>query len=116
MDCVWQDPISARQHGAQAAGNFLTDILGLRLKDQIALDERVRHIRATTWLALVGGVAATCFNLQAPGMRALGLVELCAVLLFLLPAVWLSDKPDQMGVAETLMLMATVHILGASSR
>ena len=96
----------------QAAGNLLIEILGLRLKDQIALDERVRHIRATTWIALVGGIVATGFNLQAPGMQALGLVELCAVLLFLLPAVWLSDKPEQVGVAETLMLMATVLILG----
>ena len=96
----------------QAASNLFIDILGLRLKDQIALDERVRHIRATAWIALVGGVVATCFNLLTPGMRALGAVELCAVLLFLAPATWLSDKPDQVGVAETLMLMATVLILG----
>ena len=96
----------------QAASNLFIDILGLRLKDQIALDERVRHIRATAWIALVGGVVATCFNLLTPGMRALGAVELCAVLFFLAPATWLSDKPDQVGVAETLMLMATVLILG----
>jgi diguanylate cyclase (GGDEF)-like protein len=93
--------------------SLLVDILGLRLKDQIALDERVRHIRVTTWIALLAAIWASYFNLNRDGMHALGAVELGAVVLLLLPATWLSNKPAYVGVAENLMLMSTVAILGA---
>ena len=92
---------------------LLVDILGLRLRDQIALDQRVRHIRATTWIALLAAIWASYFNLHTDGMHALGMVELAAVVLMLLPATWLSNQPDFVGVAESLMLMSTVAILGA---
>ncbi len=93
--------------------SLLVDVLGLRLRDQIALDERVRHIRATTWIALLAATAASYFNLHTPDMQALGWVELAAVLLLLLPAALLSHKPRFVGVAESLMLLSTVAILGA---
>ena len=92
---------------------LLGDVLGLRLKDHIALDERVRHIRVTTWIALVAAIVASYFNLNRDGMHALGTVELTAVVLLLFPATWLSYKPAFVGVAESLMLMSTVAILGA---
>ena len=92
---------------------LLVHILGLRLRDQIALDERVRHIRATTWIALLAAAGAAYFNLHTEGMHALGYVELVAVIFLLLPATWLSDKPLFVGVAESLMLLSTVCILGA---
>ena len=93
--------------------SLLVDVLGLRLKDQIALDERVRHIRVTTWIALLAAIWASYFNLHRDGMHALGFVELAAVVLLLMPATWLSNKPDFVGVAESLMLISTVAILGA---
>ncbi len=93
--------------------SLLVDILGLRLRDRIALDERVRHIRVTTWIALLAAIWASYFNLHIDGMHALGTVELVAVVLLLMPATWLSNKPDFVGVAESLMLISTVAILGA---
>jgi hypothetical protein len=93
--------------------SLLVDVLGLRLKDQIALDERVRHIRVTTWITLLAAIVASYFNLHRDGMHALGYVELAAVVVLLLPATWLSHKPAFVGVAESLMLMSTVAILGA---
>jgi diguanylate cyclase len=91
---------------------LLIDLLGLRLRDHIALEERVRHIRATAWIALLTGAAFALFNMLTEGMLALGLVELAAVVLCLLPALWLSHNPLQVGKAETLMLIAVVAILG----
>jgi diguanylate cyclase len=96
----------------QGAVKLLVNILGLRLKDKIALEERVRHVGATAWIALVVGAAFSLFNLLTEGMLALGLVELGAVLLCLLPAVWLSSRPTHVQSAETLMLLAAVVILG----
>ena len=93
--------------------SLLVDILGLRLRDQIALDERVRHIRATTWIALLAAIWASYFNLHTDGMHALGAVESVAVVLMLLPATLLGSKPRFVGIAESLMLMSTVTILGA---
>lgn len=97
----------------QSVAKLLVDILGLRLKDQIAVEERVRHVGATAWIALVVGASFALFNLLTKGMLALGLVELGAVLLCLLPAVWLSNQPQQVALAEALMLIAAVVILGA---
>jgi len=96
----------------QGVLKLLVDLLGLRLKDKIALEERVRHIRATAWIALLVGAAFALFNLLTEGMLALGLVELTAVLLCLLPALWLSHSPERVGIAESLMLVAAVVILG----
>jgi diguanylate cyclase (GGDEF)-like protein len=93
--------------------NLLRGILGLQLKDQIALEERQRHIHTTAWIALVTGLVFALFNILTERMLALGLVELAAVVLCLLPAVWLSNQPRYVGAAEALMLVATVVILGS---
>jgi diguanylate cyclase (GGDEF)-like protein len=61
----------------------------------------------------LAAIWAAYFNLHTDGMRALGAVELAAVLLLLVPATWLSNKPQLVGVAENLMLVSTVTILGA---
>ena len=101
--------------GDRAGGlrQLLRGMLGLQLKDQIALEERQRHIRTTAWIALVAGLVFALFNILTERMLTLGLVELAAVLLCLLPAVWLSDKPRFVGAAESLMLVAAVVILGS---
>jgi diguanylate cyclase len=104
--------MSIPKHSMQGVFKLLIDLLGLRLKDQIALEERMRHIQATAWIALVVGAAFSAFNLHTDGMLGLGLVELAAVLLCLLPALWLSHKPGRVGMAESLMLVAAVAILG----
>ncbi len=96
----------------QSVIKLLADLLGLRLKDRIALEERLRHIRATAWIALLASGAFSLFNLLTEGMLVLGLVELAAVLLCLLPAVWLSHQPHRVAMAESLMLVAAVAILG----
>jgi diguanylate cyclase (GGDEF)-like protein len=92
---------------------LLVDILGLRLRDHIAVEERIRHVRATAWIALLTSASFALFNLLTPSMLALGMVELFAVLACLLPAVWLSYQPHRVSLAESLMLVAAVLILGA---
>lgn len=91
---------------------FLVDLLGLRLKDQIALEERLGHVRTTAWIALVVSSLFGVFNLLTPGMLALGLLEMAAATVLLAPAVLLSGRPAYVGYAESLMLMASVIILG----
>lgn len=97
----------------QAFFSLLVYVLGLRLKDKIPLNQRVRHIRVTTWIALLAATWASYYNLHTDGMHALGVVESVAVVLMLLPATLLGSKTRFVGIAESLMLLSTVTILGA---
>ena len=94
----------------QAFLGLLVYILGLRLKDKIPLNQRVRHIRVTTWIALLAAIWASYFNLHTDGMHALGAVESVAVVLMLLPATWLGSKPRLVGVAESFPLASSENV------
>lgn len=79
----------------------------------IVLDERSRHVRAASTIGLVVASLFSVFNMLTPGMMALGLTELAAVLLLVAPAVILSHKSQRVGLAETLLLTSAVVIFGA---
>ena len=77
------------------------------------LDSRARQARSTAVIGLVVGFAFSLFNVFTPGMLALGLTELAAVLFLLLPAALICNKPAWVGTAEGLITAATATILGA---
>jgi hypothetical protein len=77
------------------------------------LDSRARQARSTAVIGLVVGFAFSLFNVFTPGMIALGLTELAAVLFLLLPAALICNKPAWVGTAEGLITAATATILGA---
>lgn len=79
----------------------------------IPLYERAQQMRMISALGLVVGFLFSLFNLITPGMFALGVVELCAVLFLVVPAAVLSRSLGQVALAETLLLMATFVIFGA---
>lgn len=60
----------------------VVDVLGLRLKDVVGFDERVRNVRATATIGMLVGAVFSVFNILTPGMLSLGLTELAAVVFF----------------------------------
>lgn len=91
----------------------VVDVLGLRLKDVVGFDERVRNVRATATIGMLVGAVFSVFNILTPGMLSLGLTELAAVVFFLGPAAWLSRNAQQVGYAETLIQLAALTVFGA---
>jgi PAS domain S-box-containing protein len=83
------------------------------LKSFIGLNSRARQARATSGIGVVVGLVFAIFNLLTPSMAALGLVELAAVVLLLLPASLISSRPGGVVASEALITAATVTILGA---
>ena len=94
-------------------GETVSDVLGLRLKDLAGLDERIRHVRATTIIGGGAGLLFALFNLFTEGMFALGLFELAALVFLLIPAGLLASQPGRIDVAEGMILAATLVIMGA---
>jgi len=79
----------------------------------IGLNSRARQAGATSSIGVAVGLIFSVFNLLTPGMTALGLTELAAVVLLLLPASLISTRPGGVALSEALITAATVTILGA---
>jgi PAS domain S-box-containing protein len=79
----------------------------------IGLNTRARQAGATSGIGVAVGLVFSVFNLLTPGMMALGLAELAAVVLLLLPASLISTRPGGVVLSEALITAATVTILGA---
>lgn len=77
------------------------------------LPERAAQVRVVTSLGLVVGFLFALFNMVTPGMLALGVAELCAVLFLVAPAAVLSRTTELVDLAEALLLMSTFVIFGA---
>ncbi|TRZ65384.1 MAG: GGDEF domain-containing protein [Rhodocyclaceae bacterium] len=95
------------------AHQFLIEVLGLALKDQIDPEERGRHARAAATIGVVFGLAFALFNIFTKGMLPLGLTELAAVVLLLGPAAVIGRNAALAGLAEAMILLASLLILGA---
>jgi diguanylate cyclase (GGDEF)-like protein len=91
----------------------VVDVLGLRLKDPSDIDARLRHVRATSTIAVSVGFVFSLFNIFTPGMLALGLTELAAVVFLLIPSMLIIRNPARIAACENLILAAAVVILGA---
>lgn len=79
----------------------------------IALPERADQMRVASYIGLVVGFLFSLFNMLTPGMFALGVMELCAVVFLVAPAAVLCGSVDTLDLAETLLLLATFTIFGA---
>lgn len=77
------------------------------------LPERADQMRAASYIGLVVGFLFSLFNMLTPGMFALGVAELCAVVFLVAPAAVLCGTLDTVEAAETLLLLATATIFGA---
>lgn len=75
--------------------------------------ERVQQLRVATVIGASVGLMFAIFNLCTEGMQVLGLVELTAVLLLVVPAFFMSSRPRWRTTAETLLMMAALTIFGA---
>lgn len=92
---------------------LLVEVFGFALKGQIDTKERGRHVRAAAAIGLVFGLAFALFNIFTPGMLSLGLTELAATVLLLVPAAVIGRKDPLVGIAEGMILLASLIILCA---
>lgn len=91
---------------------LFVDIFGFKIDDKITIEKRMRQVRSVTSIGIVFGFLFSLFNLFTPGMERLGYAELVGVG-FLVPAAILGRNGDLVELAENLVLLATVCILGA---
>ena len=97
----------------QRVGQFVRRLLGPKLRDVIELEERVHHVQAASAIGIVIGSMFSIFNLRTDGMLPLGLAELAAVVLLVVPAAAISRTPRWVTLAESLLLLAALVIFGA---
>lgn len=97
----------------QRAVRFAQDLPGATLPQAIGLEERASHVRAASTIGIVFASLFSVFNMLTEGMLALGMVELAAVLLLLVPSAVLSRTPRWIHIAENLLLLSAVAIFGA---
>jgi len=79
----------------------------------IAPSERGSQVRAASSVGLAAVLVFSVFNLMTEGMQVLGIIELSAALLLVVPAVVLSARPERVQLAENLLLLSAVVIFGA---
>jgi diguanylate cyclase (GGDEF)-like protein len=97
----------------QRLKRHLVDVLGLHLDNLVEPVERMWQLRITALIGLVVGSTFAVFNLLTPGMATLGLFELLAVVLLLVPSAALAQRPRWLDLAELLMLLAALVIFSA---
>ncbi len=85
------------------------------LGEQCALDsqERRKQVLLAARIGLAVGLPFSIYNLNREGMFALGLAELSALILLVVPAAILGSRSVALRLAEELMLLAGVVIFGA---
>lgn len=88
-------------------------LLGHKTNDAFAPGERAQQVRVATTIGAVVGFLFSIFNIFTPGMLPLGLIELAAVLLLVVPAIAINRRPGWVGFSENLLLLAAMVIFGA---
>ncbi len=79
----------------------------------IAPSERGSQVRAASMVGLAAVLLFSVFNLMTEGMQVLGLIELAATLLLVMPAAVMSGTPERVGRAENMLLLSAVVIFGS---
>jgi len=92
--------------------NVLVDAFGSRIKDKIAIEKRIRQATAVSIIGVIFGSLFAVFNLVTPKLELLGMVESAAVFI-LIPAAVLARNPIYVGLSESLIMFATLLIVGA---
>jgi len=85
----------------------LVDVFGIKIKDEIAIDKRIRQVTAVTIIGTVFGLLFAFFNLATPHMELLSVVEFMAVFL-LVPAGVPGRFPAWLNFAEALAMIANI--------
>ncbi len=93
--------------------HHFVEMLGLRMQYLAGASERMEHVRTNAVLGVTVGGLFAVFNMVTPGMLVLGLVELAAVALLLLPAVVMARRTQRVLLCEGLIMAAVVAIFGA---
>lgn len=93
--------------------NWLAEVLGIRIHEELELTERVRHVRSTNAIIIGAGVLFSVFNLGVPGMEWLGVAEFASIVLFFIPATLLTWKTHHIWLAETLTIVGALWISNA---
>ena len=94
-------------------GGLLADSLGFRLNYLPGPEERTRHIQVATVIGIAVVFPFALLNIYAYNMAPLGQAELFAVFFLLAPAAAVGQYPALVGLAETLIVLATLVILVA---
>ena len=92
-------------------GELLADSLGFRLNYLPGPKERMGHIRVATVIGIGVVFPFALLNIYAYDMAPLGVAELFAVCFLLGPAMALGAYPGLVGLAESLIVLATLVIL-----
>jgi signal transduction histidine kinase len=92
---------------------LLSDIAGSHLVGEMELEQRVRHVRATSAICIVCAVAFSTFNISDAATRLLGYAELASLVLFFAPAALLVNRPQKIQAAERLLMLGALWISSA---
>ena len=84
------------------------EVLGLSARELVGFEDRALHVKAASSLGFFFGILFSVFNMLSPGMAALGLAELGIVVFILGPAALASRSPRWVGLAEALVVLASV--------
>ncbi len=93
--------------------HHFVEMLGLRMQYRAGINERMEHVRINAVLGLCVGGLFSVFNILTPGMVVLGVVELAASIVFLLPAVVMARRSESVSLCEGLIIAAAATIFGA---
>ncbi|MDT8990196.1 bifunctional diguanylate cyclase/phosphodiesterase [Curvibacter sp. APW13] len=94
--------------GLHALLQGTNEVLGLGVRELAGFEERAGHVRAASALGVFFGILFSAFNMATPGMEVLGQAELAVVLVLLVPAVVASRWPHWVGLAEVLVVLASM--------
>jgi len=92
---------------------LLADAFGTQLVDEMELEQRLRHVRATSAICIVCAVAFSTFNIAYPETRLLGYAELASLVLFFIPAALLVNRPQHIDATERLLMLGALLISSA---
>jgi signal transduction histidine kinase len=76
-------------------------------------EQRGRQVRVAAAIGAVVGLVFAAFNILTEGQFLLGVIELVAVVVLVIPAIVLSRVARWVHLAETMMLLAPTVIFGA---
>ncbi len=90
----------------------LARVLGAGNDELFGPEERSRQIKLASFIGAVVGLPFAFHNLFVSGLLVVGMIELLAVTLLLLPAAILAHRQSALDLAEGMILLAGLAIFG----
>ncbi|OIQ75407.1 sensor protein TorS [mine drainage metagenome] len=91
----------------------MKSVFQLTLQRIFGQNERVKQVRVATAIGMCVGLIFSVFNIFTKGMLILGLIELGAVVLLVIPAMAVSRAARWVSLSEFLLLLAAIVIFSA---